>query len=272
MRGLALSVGLDLVTQNGASKLWTPDLVSSAPVTAWWDASTGVSQSGGVVTSWTDKVASIALAQATGAAKPAFSATAINGALPGVTGDGVDDVLVLSSVPAALPTGASPGWIFLLVDQLVTAGTAGTLRAFAYGNPVANSSREMRRAVVAAANRSQVADTTASSTGDSVDYSGIHAFLGRFSGTTIDNRLDGVDSVQATGAATNTATTRTSMFASNNATAASFSNIAIGHVLVGAGTIQLADIQKLEGWALWACGKQANLPPGHPYANAPPTA
>lgn len=53
----------------------------------WWDPTT---LSDGAVSSWTDRIASVAATQATGTAQPTRSATAIGSAYPGVTGDAGD--------------------------------------------------------------------------------------------------------------------------------------------------------------------------------------
>jgi hypothetical protein len=45
----------------------------------------------------------------------------------------------------------------------------------------------------------------------------------------------------------------------------------IAYLIVFAGAPSLADTQKLEGWAAWKYGLQANLPGGHPYKSAAPT-
>lgn len=102
-----------------------PDSSSSAPVTpltilgslAWWvRADMGITLGTGV-SAWADQVpaGTVNFANGTGAAQPAFIASAINGH-PAVRSDGVDDVLSAPWVRAA--PGTQPFYIWLVCKQL----------------------------------------------------------------------------------------------------------------------------------------------------------
>jgi hypothetical protein len=79
----------------------------------WWDPTT---LSPGAVSSWVDRVAGVAAAQATPANQPTASATAIGGAYPGVTSDGND---ILSTAALAPVGGKSSITVVLaVVDTL----------------------------------------------------------------------------------------------------------------------------------------------------------
>ncbi|HTM77999.1 MAG TPA: hypothetical protein VL133_10260, partial [Devosia sp.] len=75
---------------------WSP-LALGASLLAWWDASQGVSLSGSQVTAWADRKSGYSVAQGTGAARPLWSATSFGGK-PGLTFDGIDDLLNMESL------------------------------------------------------------------------------------------------------------------------------------------------------------------------------
>lgn len=114
-----------------APSLWlnfTPASLGSDLI-SWWDSSSGVGLSGSAVTSWTDKVGSLAPAQGTAANQPTFSATSYNGK-PGISFDGTADHLTVTSV-GSLPTGTAQVDMFAAVD--VAAVAASSRRIFNYG-------------------------------------------------------------------------------------------------------------------------------------------
>jgi hypothetical protein len=117
-----------------APSLWlnfTPAALGS-DLLAWWDSSTGVALSGASVTSWTDKVGSLAPAQGTAASQPQYSATSFNGK-PGISFDGTADHLTVSSV-GSLPTGTAQLDMYAVVDQQATDTTARRLFGYGAGN------------------------------------------------------------------------------------------------------------------------------------------
>ena len=111
--------------------LWlnfTPAALGSDLI-AWWDSSSGVVLSGASVTSWTDKVGSLAPAQGTAANQPQFSATSFSGK-PGITFDGTNDNLTVTGV-GSLPTGTAQVDMHAVVDA--AAADASSRRLFGYG-------------------------------------------------------------------------------------------------------------------------------------------
>lgn len=114
----------------------------------WWDAeridlitiATGVS-------SWLGTIAGYQIAQVTGSAQPAWSATSFNGAAS-VTYDGSDDVLTGADAGmlAALPTGATPCEIWGLVQQDAAASDSGARYLGGYAS-TSNAGRAISRGV-----------------------------------------------------------------------------------------------------------------------------
>lgn len=157
---------------------WTP-LDLGADLIAWWSADRAdlITHSGGAVSSWKDIVAGYDAVQATGAAKPTYGATGWNGAAPGITGDGVDDALLLAPVPGAFPTGSTGGEAWALADQAAAASDGVTRTIAAWGNASAGS-RHLRRSVVSGVNCAEAiagdGSVSAAATNLSVDFTGRH--------------------------------------------------------------------------------------------------
>lgn len=261
---LGLNVG-------GGAKAFTPSDVTSAPVLEWWDATAlaTITQSGGKVSAWAGKNAVATMVQATGASQPAYNATGLNG-FPTITGDGLATNLAMATVPAGFASGASPSWILVVTSQAALVADTTVRKAYAYGNQsVAHGSRQLDRVVVSAANRGSSNDTTTTVNDTTVDFSGIHVAIARFSGTSNGISVDGNTEVTAA-AALATTNTRMRAFADLAAVPVGFYNGSITHIIVGNGVLSDSDKAKLEGWALWSIGEQALLPPGHPYASHRP--
>jgi hypothetical protein len=155
---------------------WTPAALGSS-LLGYWDAedSSSFTQSGGLVSSWRDKVAGYDVVQATGSLKPVYSATSFN-SRPGVTFDGVDDVLALQSVP--FPIGAAPVEIWALVDQTAAGAVAGSKTIAAYGGGAAATDRRVSRLSNNPTNQIQafIGDGAAgvSAVNAAVDFTGRH--------------------------------------------------------------------------------------------------
>lgn len=246
--------------------LWTPEKLSSAVV--WWDANRGVTESGGLVSSWADRIGAQTVTQGTGTLKPVYSATSLNG-YPGLTFDGSDDVLSRASIPTGVPTAGSSGWIFALVDQQALVADTGVRIWVSYGTDGSDQARTVERRVASGTNRAAVENWSAAATEGTVDFSGINAILGSFTATTQQARINGADS--ASGSVTvNTATNRLRIGGGPAAAAALFGQGVVGHVLIGTGALSTGEKEKLEAWALWSVGKQSQLPSGHTYKNARP--
>lgn len=94
--------------------LTVPATPLAAAADLWLDASDGntVTLSGSAVTAWADKVAGYSFTQATGAAQPAYAATALNG-LPGVQFSGAQYLQGLGVTPSF----AEPFTVFFVISS-----------------------------------------------------------------------------------------------------------------------------------------------------------
>jgi len=244
---------------------WTPYQLGTQLV-GWWDASYGVAESGGLVSAWADRIGGYTAAQATGTAKPAWSATSLNGT-PGLTFDGSDDLLAMVGVPAIFPDGAEAGWIFGLADQQAAAPDANSRDIIGYG--ATNAGRMVSKIDDSGTNRAAVRAGTGAAVAQRFDttiaFNGVGTLFGQFEAAQIGGRIDGVAFGPGAAVIPATATTRLRIGAAPNTTAGAFWQGVIGHGMVGTGVLSPTDVQRLEAWALWLCGKQALLPADNPY-------
>lgn len=206
--------------QSGGTAPWTP-LSLGASLLAWWDAERSdlITQSGGAVSSWKDIVGGYDLAQSIGSARPTYGATSFN-SRPGITPDGVDDCLELSTGLTWLPAGATPSEDWYLVDQATPAATTGTNELGSWGSTVNGNSRRTFRFGGSGANtaRSTVGGVSVTNNGD---FTGRHVVRQIVSAT--DHNVE-LDAVAATPGAVVSATiaTRVRMFATPFAAATFF--------------------------------------------------
>lgn len=119
---------------------WSPYVLGDSLI-AWWDSAFGVTVSGAQVTSWTDRKAGLSVTQSTSSRRPTWTSTSFNG-FPGLTWDGVDDVLNLESCP--FPVGSSASMVWCVAQQDAPNSDAGGRRAVSYGD-VSASARYLRR-------------------------------------------------------------------------------------------------------------------------------
>jgi hypothetical protein len=98
---------------------------TDAGVPEYWDPTT---LTPGAVAAWIGRKLGASLAQGTGGAQPVYSATAIGGAYPGTTFDGVDDILATAGVGATLAGLAGFWFVGAFVDA-----TAATKVVCGYG-------------------------------------------------------------------------------------------------------------------------------------------
>lgn len=250
----------------GGQSAWTPTQLGSSLVT-WWDASQGVTESGGLVSAWADRVGGATVTQATGSLKPAYQATGMGG-LPVLNFDGADDVMAVAPVPAGIPTGANSGGLFVLADQ--QALIADATSRYSAGHGAAAGTVAVRRQVATGVNRGVAVNSADGSVENTVDYSGIRALLCTFTDTTIRVRVDGRDGAAATVAAQTIQTTRLRIGSYINGSASEFWQGGIRHAIWISGAMSTADKEKLEAWALWEVGEQAKLPSGHTYETRRP--
>lgn len=212
-------VAITLVESGGAPFIiegieWLPtDLGDS--LLAWWDSSEGVSLSGSQVNAWSDKKGGYNAAQGTSAARPLWSSTSFGGQ-PGLTFDGIDDLLNMESLPFL--TGAASGEIWATAQQDALVADTGARRLISIGGATL-SSRYIRRFVSSGANRihALVGDGTSlvQSGIPAIDASSRHVVRGIFTATSVQA---GVDGTLGTSAAVvpNTPATRVNIGASSS--------------------------------------------------------
>jgi phage-related protein len=229
---------------------WTPSSLGAA-LKADWRAS---DLSDGAVASWPDTVAALSPAQATGSLQPVKSATACNGQ-PGVTFDGVDDLLSVEST-TGIPTGSTSGEIWIAA---VSAANNGTTQPFVrYGAGVG-----AYRGVAKTSSRTiSVSDGTTTVLDPPIlDISagivgGIYvngAYARQYNGN-LNTRLSGT---------LNTATTRVRFGSDTNNTPAAWMNGVLCEVAVTT-ALSESDRQKLEGYYAFRYAMPL-LPWNHPY-------
>lgn len=248
---------------------WTPADLGSK-VVGWWDASDSstLTLSGSAVSAWASKVGGISASQATAANQPVYSATARN-SLPGVTFDGSNDYLDISSI-AGFPVSDATGSLFV-----VGYGNNNTtaIVALGYGNHSLRTGRYMQRASGGAVSASTVGEGQNLGSWQNAD----RIALGRFEAPAGDDevglKLDG--GTETTNTLTvetiSTATNRGRIGANAAATAASFWAGTIQCAIVISGQLTTSEIEQLEGWAAHTFGLTSLLPSGHPYKSTAPT-
>jgi len=177
--------------------------VLGASLIAWWDAADAstITEVGGLVSQWRDKVAGYAM-NASGGQRPTYNA-------PNLVFNGTTNIFVgPTSMP--LPTGANPVWLWGVATQDAPGNSAMEGTIFQYGSAGATTqSRRITRANISNVSRATCAAGTGASLPVSIqvttDYSGRHVHLGKISGTTLEALVDGVGvattaAVPATGA------------------------------------------------------------------------
>jgi hypothetical protein len=129
-----LSIGISSYATLANKRAWSPAVLR--PI-LWTDASdtSTITLNGSTVSQWGDKSGNGRnLVQATATAQPGYNATTFNGK-PGITFDGIDDILLSSSLTGI--SGAAPRTIAYVSRRvgvgsgpLIQVGTTTVLRAF----------------------------------------------------------------------------------------------------------------------------------------------
>lgn len=202
-----IGLGLSLTQVAGRVRRGFVPSDLGASLLAAWDAGSGVTQSGGLVSSWASSVGGYALAQATGSLKPAYNATGVNGR-PSIDFDGVDDFLNYEACPFPVSAATCELWMLARND----AGDATARTAFCYGGVSATT---VRRLIRSGGNAVQTsvgtgAATVTVSSGTPSTFTGSHVVRGVVDGTNITTHRDGVAGT-ATACVPGTSATRTRM-------------------------------------------------------------
>ena len=227
------------------SRKWSP-LDLGDDLREWWNAD-DVSRlviSGGQVSDWTS-VKGLTLSQATSGAQPTWSATGFNGA-PGVTFDGVDDVLSAVSALGRIP-GTSGYYLLAVVDQVALPADATTRAILTLGT--SNGSRRMlARGVVSGANRIRGIVDATDAYGTSGNFSGRKLVALHVGAAATDTYLDAVlDTSTAVAPAAHSARTR---IGANQAGTGNFWNGKMRDVMAVRDTISAAQLAKLNAFLL----------------------
>lgn len=233
--GEPLALGAPLGGAKAAA--YNPIAALGSSLLGYWDADSrywgtkgGITQSGGVVSAWTDAVAGDAAAQGTGSAQPAFNATGFSGG-PCLTFDGIDDCLTMASQP--FTSGSTPIEIWGLISQDAPTTDATTRFHISMGDNNANYVRA-GRTVTASINRmfSQISGVSLGNlVGTTQDYSGHHVMRLIAGSSAQSQSSDGVTD-GASAVTPSTGPTRTRIGAFSNTSASNFHWGAIVAILV----------------------------------------
>jgi hypothetical protein len=204
--------------------------------------------SAGAVASWAGRKGALTLAQATGSLQPVASQSSLLG-FPGVTFDGVDDILDSTSF-AGIQTGAVENWIWLFFNWLGTAN--GTL--LSYGTASGTAKRQIEFA--STGSQIKVTDNQTNLTDTGTPLKGRSAVVcAQFYGDHMRLRVNGRWAEPGILALTTsplaTGTARFRLGATNSNTAAAWTNAIHRHVII---TTPLArDAMRL--MELWGAGQ-----------------
>lgn len=167
------ALGSDLIAYVDVNR---PDLITAAA---------------NAVSSLRDIKAGYDFTQGTGAAQPIYAPTGFNGS-PVISADGVDDNLTCTdpALLAALPSGASPGEIWVLCSQDAPTSDAATRHVVDYGNG-GSVSRRIRRTVTSSVNRASVQTGSTIAANTAVDFSSRHVIRAQITPTNTITTVDG---------------------------------------------------------------------------------
>lgn len=213
---------------EGGAPVFDPTVYLGAALFAWFSADRAdlLTLSGSQVITWADVIGGYAPTQAVSGARALYSATSWKGVSPGISYDGSDDQHTLAGVPVAFPTGATPGEIWMLLDQLALPADTATRLPVSYGD--GTNKRALNR-VVTAGNSQFLAGTTVNSTAPG-DFTRRHVLRAQFSATDVTASMDG-SAGSAAAAVPATATTRLRLGAFSGTSASLFAQIVAKHIL-----------------------------------------
>lgn len=244
--------------------LWSPDVLCRSVLSAWWSAddhgTANMTDDGaGLISSWIDRIAGIALTGTT-TARPTWASNSFNASKAGLTFDGTATALAGTSI-TALPNAAVAGEMWLSMTQ--TLAQTGVI--LSYGGIAAGARRKLTANATFHPILSDGTTNNQDLTGRVISLPS--AVAGQMFSTTANGFNTGVAFAAnpVTIGALNTGTTRMRLGADNNTAAASFFGGVIRHAIILTGTLALADRQRLEGFLAWDGGFQASLPQTHPY-------
>jgi hypothetical protein len=251
---------------------WTPASLSSTVLSAWYDFSdlSTITSAGGLITQINDKSGNGNHLTAAGASRPTTGANTLNGF--NVSDFNGANVLNRGSASAGFAS-ANPGGTTVAM-RLVTSGTgAGFVWISSQGGSFGDNMTLGRDG----GNTGAWGDSTSTSVGLAAQYADAdntnwHLNVGTHTSASRSVYADGTlqNTNNTSGLAFNTPDgIFVGQCLSQNRAANRFLTGRMAQVLV-LSVISTTTRQLIEGWCLWKYGLQANLPPGHPYANFPP--
>lgn len=266
---------------------WTPADLAAAPK-IWLDDDSAITEVSGAVSQWNDlSGAAMHLTQTSSSLRPVALAAAINGRRA-IRFDGTNDGLEFTSGSQLdMMRNVGAGWCLSVVKKRSADGVA-TVRTVAWLEGGGTNSLRFAAFVgegpnpnvpslaVRRLDADSDAQLRASSGYSSTDW---HVTISQMNWSTraAEIRRDGVSiasNATLTAAAGNTQDTRSTRLRVGawGVSGAVFpANIDLACLIMGGGSLPSAgEIEKLEGWAAWRYGLQANLPGGHPYESSPP--
>lgn len=227
-----------------------------------------------LVTSWADQVAG-KLAQNTQSARPTYSATARNG-LPGVTGDGADDVLIQTDVTNVPATGKAHTTFM----QAYTLATAANFTYF-LADTDATGGGTQTRAIGHNGGNLRIQSGNAGYAGPAIrpiDASIVVGFRDAYTSPsaafTVQGSVNGGAPWSDNVTLPNPTMTITKRVLFGNGASTDGVSQRINATLQEQGTVSrvlsLAETQMLHGYLAWKWGNQAALPANHPNKAAAP--
>jgi len=234
------------VTGSGAP--WTPADITTA---AWYDATTGVSDTAGAVDQWDDQSGNNNDLTQTSTNRPTTNSQTLNG-LNVIDFDGVNDSLFHSTSFATQPTSFAAVFVRDVsgADHTVFDGISG------------RNMLRLRSTDVLAVFAGSFVGTDSITTG-AILASGV------FDDGSSEIRLNGGTAVSGT-AGTQDFDGGLRVGASTTGTA-QLLNGKIAEIVITNSDLSESDRQKLEGYLAHRWGQEGNLPGGHPYKSSPPT-
>lgn len=254
---------------------WLPNVAFGANLLRWWDCQSlgRVARVPSQTMQWKDRMVSAVAAQATDAAKPAFSLTAWDGTLPALTGDGAatnGDILSASSPFAATQT------VFIVAER-GTQNTDATTSVRAIFTTALSSGGAMAEIDVLrlAADPGQTIVRTSGQGAGAAASTAADGFAANakavLTAKIADNNLRCACNGGADGSAGDVgALTATSVNIFGFTTAAQKFAGKIAEILIVDRAVSTDEQQKCEGYLAWKWGIQGNLVAGQPYRNVRP--
>jgi hypothetical protein len=256
-------------------RLWRPDQLGST-LALWLDAedTASITLNGSNVSQWSDKSGRNTHAvQAAASSQPSYSASSFFGK-PGLTFDGTDDTLIITTSLMQNNTTHGVYWVM----ERVGAGTGDSYRpdiGVLHGTNLDRGALHYIKTFNVGASFPFYSGSSETTFYDNHNQGGeydtgvgyIKAFQSNVTGWGVwrNGTLEGTTSGLGIPDNTNIGYSLARQFHQNRA-----SNIRMSEVIAVSSTTT-ADRQKIEGYLAWKWGLVANLPVDHPFKSTPPT-